>query len=126
MSYRLLRFFAVFFNVIGWACVICFTGLGFLPWLLSTIDAVPVPPRWQFLAVYGSPVAGLLIGFLAGLGFFFLAQLIRVFLDQRDLLEQILDTLERLLATQAPADISPTAPAAVTRLETHASDEKTL
>jgi hypothetical protein len=134
MSYRLLRFLAGSLNFIGWALVICCTGLGFLPWTLSTIESMPVAPRWQFLVIYGSPVAGFLVGFFAALGFFVLAQLIRVFLDQRDLLEQIVDTNERLLAfaqrpvaAPVPASVPVTTrsgPAA--HLEPNGTEEKTL
>jgi hypothetical protein len=127
MSYRLLRFFAGFLNVVGWLNVICFTCLGFLPWMLSTIEPMPVASRWQGLILYGAPVAGCLFGFLAGLGFFILPQIIRVFLDQRDFLERILLTNERLLEIVQSRPPGPSSSAAgLAHLEASGTEEKTL
>ncbi len=128
MPFRLLRFYAGFLNFVGWVFVIGCTGIGFLPWILSTIEPMPVAPRWQLVVTYGSPVAGFLVGLLGALWLFVVAQLIRLLVNARDLLEQILDTDERLLGiAQSPAVGRTTAPPPpVAHIEPSPTDEKTL
>ncbi len=125
MSYRLLRFFAGLLNVMGWLFVIGFTGVGFLPWMLSTIEPIPVEARWQSAVIYGAPVVGCLIGALGGLGFFILAQIIRALLVQLDLQDEILQAIERRFENiESPPKRSSPGPA--TRLEPVGLDDKTL
>ena len=125
MSYRLLRFFAGLLNVIGWLFVIGFTGVGFLPWMLSTIEPIPVEARWQSVVIYGAPVVGCLIGALGGLGFFILAQIIRALLAQLSLQEEILQSIERRFDnTESPPERGSPGPA--TRPEPIGLDDKTL
>jgi hypothetical protein len=47
--------------------------------------------------MYAGPAIGLLVGGLSGLGYFVLSGVIRVFLDQRDLLQDLVQTQHRLL-----------------------------
>ena len=97
MSHRLLRSYATFLVVLGWLHVIVFTLLGFVPWLTFVGQLVPTVSAWEPWALYASPVVGLLVGALCGLGYFVLSGVIQVFLDQRDLLEEILQAHRRLL-----------------------------
>ncbi len=124
-SFRLLRFFAGLLNVLGWLWVIGLTGIGFVPWALSFIEPIPLAPRWQNLIVYGAPVAGLAIGLIIGLGFFVLAQIIHVLLEQVDLLEALNDP--RSFLSDAP-ESPPTKSQAreADRIDPITSDEKTL
>ncbi len=103
--------------VLGWLHVVLFTLAGFAPWLVSGQSTPPESP-WVAWAVYAGPAVGLLVGALSGLGYFVVSGVIRVFLDQRDLLEEILQTHRRLLeiveyrqpagrsATQDPFDLT--------------------
>ncbi len=104
------------------------TGVGFLPWILSTIEPMPIAPRWQLVVTYGSPVAGFLVGLFGALWFFVAAQLIRVLVNARDLLEGILDTNERLLGIEQSPAAGHTASAMppVARIEPGPTDDKTL
>ena len=97
MSYQLLRTYAVILVVIGWMHLILFLALGFLPWYVFAGHAIPVSSAWEKWAIYLSPVAGLILGGFAALGYFVSSQLIRVFLDQRDFLEELLAVNRRLL-----------------------------
>jgi hypothetical protein len=47
--------------------------------------------------LYAAPPLGLLVGALSGLGYFILSGVLRVLLDQRDLLEDLVQTQRRLL-----------------------------
>lgn len=102
MSHRLLRSYATFLVVLGWLHVVVFTLLGFVPWLTFVGQLVPTVSAWKPWALYASPVVGLLVGALCGLGYFVLSGIIQVFLDQRDLLEEILQAQRRLLGLVEP------------------------
>ena len=97
MSYQLLRTCAVILTVLGWLHLIFFLTLGFLPWLPVAGQIIPVGSPWEMWAVYFAPVAGLILGGLSALGYFVTSQLIRVFLDQRESLEELLTVNRRLL-----------------------------
>ncbi len=97
MSYRLLRTYAVVLAVLGWVYLILFLILGFVPWFWAARQALPVSSSWEMWVIYLSPVGGLILGGLMALGYFVGSQLIRVFLDQRDLLEELLAVNRRLL-----------------------------
>jgi hypothetical protein len=77
--------------------VVLFTLLGFVPWFISVGHPVLSEAQWQQWAIYASPAAGLLVGALLGLGYFVLSGVIQVFLDQRDLLEELLQTHRHVL-----------------------------
>jgi hypothetical protein len=107
MSHRLLRSYATFLVVLGWLHVVLFTLLGFAPWLGFVGQLVPAVSQWGPWALYASPAVGLLVGALCGLGYFVLSGVIEVFLDQRDLLDEILQThrhILRLVETRQPSD----------------------
>lgn len=97
MSYQLLRTYAVILIVLGWMHLILFLALGFLPWYVFAGQAIPVSSPWEMWAIYLAPVGGLIFGGFAALGYFVSSQLIRVFLDQRDFLEELLGVNRRLL-----------------------------
>jgi hypothetical protein len=97
MSHRPLRSYANFLVVFGWMHVVLFTLAGFAPWFIFAGRPIPVESPWDGWAMYAAPAVGLLAGALAGLGYFVLSGVIRVFLDQRDLLEELLQTNRRLL-----------------------------
>lgn len=97
MSYQLLRTYAVILVVLGWMHLILFLALGFFPWYIFAGQTIPVSSPWEKWAIYLSPVGGLILGGLAALGYFVSSQLIRVFLDQRDFLEELLAVNRRLL-----------------------------
>ena len=97
MSYRLLRTCAVILTVLGWMHLIFFLILGFLPWFGFVGQVIPVGSPWEQWAVYLAPVGGLILGGFAALGYFVTSQLIRVFLDQRESLEELLTVNRRLL-----------------------------
>jgi len=97
MSHRLLRSYATFLVVLGWLHVVLFTLFGFAPWLGFVGELVPAVSQWGPWALYASPAVGLLVGALCGLGYFVLSGVIQVFLDQRDLLEEILQTHRHIL-----------------------------
>jgi len=97
MPYRLLRTCAVILTVLGWMHLIFFLVLGFLPWFGFAGQIIPVGSPWEMWAVYLTPVGGLILGGLFALGYFVTSQLIRVFLDQRESLEELLAVNRRLL-----------------------------
>ena len=97
MSHRPLRSYAKFLLVLGWVHVVLFALAGFAPWFIFAGRPIPVEAPWDAWAMYAAPAIGLLVGALAGLGYFVLSGLIRVFLDQRDLLDALLQTNRRLL-----------------------------
>ena len=92
-----LRSYTTFLVVLGWMHVILFTVLGFVPWLIFGGQPILMESWWRQGALYASPAVGLLVGALSGLGLFILSGVIRVLMDQRDLLEEILLTNRRLL-----------------------------
>jgi len=95
----------------GWLHVVLFTLLGFAPWLGFVGQLVPAVSQWESLALYASPAVGLLVGTLCGLAYFAVSGVIRVLLDQRDLLEEILQAHHRLLRlaeTRQPSGASST------------------
>ncbi len=97
MSYRLLRTYAAALAVLGWVYLILFLFLGFVPWFWAAGQAIPASASWEMWVIYLSPIGGLILGGLMALGYFVGSQLIRVFLDQRDLLEELLAVNRRLL-----------------------------
>jgi hypothetical protein len=94
MAHRSLRSYAGFLVVLGWLHVVLFALAGCLPWLAFGEWPVFRDNAW---ATYAAPAVGLLFGTLLGLGYFLLSGLIRLFLDQRDLLDELLQTDRRLL-----------------------------
>ncbi len=97
MRFQLLRTYAVALVVVGWVDLVFFLILGFVPWFAFAGQAIPVSSPWEMWAIYLSPVGGLILGGLTALGYFIASQLIQVFLDQRDLLEELLGVNRRLL-----------------------------
>jgi hypothetical protein len=97
MRYQLLRTYAVALVVVGWVDLVFFLILGFVPWFAFAGQTIPVTSPWGMWAIYLSPVGGLILGGLTALGYFIASQLIQVFLDQRDLLEELLGVNRRLL-----------------------------
>jgi hypothetical protein len=97
MSYRLLRACAVILAVLGWVHLIFFLALGFVPWFVSVDQVFPVSSPWEQWVIYLFPMGGLILGGLTALGYFIGSQMIRVVLDQRDLLEELLGVNRRLL-----------------------------
>jgi hypothetical protein len=77
--------------------VVVFALLGFAPWLGLVGPLVPAVSQWEPWVLYASPAVGLLAGALCGLVFFTVSGVIRVLLDQRDSLEEILETHRHLL-----------------------------
>ena len=107
MSYPLLRFCASLLIVLGWlSIVVCMVG-GFLPWLLIAARLLEVGSRWEGLVMYASPVIGLLTGLIIGLGYFAAGYLLRIFLEQRDLLAELVATDRRLLRLAEPPTREP-------------------
>ncbi len=92
-----LRSYTTLLVVLGWLHVVCFTLLGFAPWFAFPGQQILGESWWGQWALYASPAVGLLVGALTGLGYFILSGVIRLFLDQRDLLEELLQTQRRLL-----------------------------
>jgi len=97
MSHRSLRSYTTFLILLGWLHVVVFALLGLAPWLILTGRPVAPETQWEQWLIYAGPAIGLLVGGLAGLGYFVLSGVIRVFLDQRDLLEDLAQTQHRLL-----------------------------
>jgi len=97
MSYRLLRTCAVVLAVLGWVHWIFFFLLGFVPLVMPVEQLIPINAPWQMWVVYLSPFFGFVLGGLTALGYFIGSQLIRVFLDQRDSLKELLEVNRRLL-----------------------------
>lgn len=97
MSHRALRSYATFLIVLGWLHVVVFALLGFAPWLILAGRPIAPETQWEQWLIYAGPAIGLLVGGLLGLGYFVLSGVIRVFLDQRDLLEDLVQTQHRLL-----------------------------
>jgi len=97
MSHHLLRSYATLLVAVGWLHVVVFTLLGFAPWLGVVGPLVPAVSHWAPWALYASPAVGLLVGALCGLAFFAVSGVIRVLLDQRDFLEEILQAHRHLL-----------------------------
>lgn len=85
-----LRSYAAFLVVLGWMHVAAFVLAGFLPWLTMAETAVSALPPWEQWLVYAAPAGGLLIGAMTGLAYFIVSGVLRVLLDQRDLLEELL------------------------------------
>jgi len=97
MSHHLLRSYATLLVAVGWLHVVLFTLLGFAPWLGFVGPLVPAVSLWAPWALYASPAVGLLVGALCGLAYFAVSGVIRVLLDQRDFLEEILQAHHRIL-----------------------------
>ena len=97
MSHRPLRSTATLLTVLGWLHVVVCTLLGFAPWFGPVAQRVPAVFLWEPWALYASPAVGLLVGTLCGLAFFVASGVIRVLLEQRDLLEEILEAQQRLV-----------------------------
>lgn len=97
MAHRPLRSYASFLVALGWIHVVGFTLAGFAPWFVLAGRPIPADSPWEQWAFYAAPAVGLLAGTLAGLGCFVLSGVIRVLLDQRDLLEEQVQASRRLL-----------------------------
>ncbi len=111
MSHRLLRSCATLLVVLGWLHIVAFTALGFAPWLGIVGQLFPAVSLWEPWVLYVSPAVGLLAGALCGLGYFAASGVIRVLLDQRDILEEILEAHHRFLRPADPRQPHATAPA---------------
>jgi len=97
MSHRALRSYTTFLMVLGWLHVVFFVLLGCAPWLVLAGRTFAPGSQWEQWAIYAGPAIGLLVGGLSGLGYFVLSGVIRVLLDQRDLLQDLVQTQHRLL-----------------------------
>jgi hypothetical protein len=97
MSHRSLRSYSTFLILLGWLHVVVFVLLGFAPWFVLAGRPTAPETQWEQWLIYAGPAIGLLVGGLSGLGYFVLSGVIRVFLDQRDLLEDLVQTQHRLL-----------------------------
>jgi hypothetical protein len=96
MSHRQLRSYATLLVVLGWLHVVAGTLVGFAPWFGPVAQLLPAVSQWEPWALYASPALGLLVGTLCGLAFFVVSGVLRVLLDQRDLLEELLEAQQRL------------------------------
>lgn len=96
MSHRLLRSHATLLAVLGWLHVVVCTLLGFAAWFGPAAQFIPGLSQWGPWAYYASPAVGLLVGALGGVAFFVASGVIRVLLDQRDLLEELVEAQQRL------------------------------
>jgi hypothetical protein len=97
LSHRGLRSYATFLVVLGWMHVGAGLLAGCVPWVLAAGQAIPADAAWAPWILYTAPPLGLLVGALSGLGYFILSGVLRVLLDQRDLLEDLVETQRRLL-----------------------------
>jgi len=100
-SHSKLRSYTTFLVVLGWVHVGAGTLAGFVPWVLAAGKAIPADASWASWILYAGPPFGLLVGALSGLGYFILSGVLRVLLDQRDLLEDLVQTQQRLLQVAA-------------------------
>ena len=100
-SHRKLRSYTTFLVVLGWLHVGAGTLAGVAPWVLAAGQAIPADAAWAPWLFYAAPPLGLLVGALSGLGYFILSGVLRVLLDQRDLLEDLVQTQRRLLQAAA-------------------------
>jgi hypothetical protein len=85
----------------GWVHVGAGLLAGCVPWVLAAGQAIPGDVAWAPWLLYAAPPLGLLVGALFGLGYFILSGVLRVLLDQRDLLEDPVQTQRRLLQVAA-------------------------
>lgn len=108
--HRQLRSYAAFLVALGWMCVALGTLAGFVPWLVIGTPPVPMEDAWARRLLYAAPALGLLIGALGGLGCFVLSGVLRVLLDQRDLLEDLSRQRRAFRAEDTPPPGSPSAP----------------
>jgi hypothetical protein len=97
LSHRGLRSYAAFLVVLGWVHVGAGLLAGCVPWVLAAGQAIPADALWAPWTLYAAPPLGLLVGALSGLGYFILSGVLRILLDQRDLLEDLVRTQRRLL-----------------------------
>ncbi len=67
--------------------------------------------QWEPWVLYGTPALGLLVGALLSLGYFSASGVIQVLLDQRDILEEILQAHHHLLRPAEPRQPRDAAPA---------------
>ncbi len=112
MSYRTLRACAVILTVLGWVSLVFSFILGFVPWLLYVGEIFTISSPWERWVIYLSPVAGAMLGVLSAVTYLVIGQLMRVFLDQRDLLEELVAVNRRLLGAtkgeKAENQVAPT------------------
>jgi hypothetical protein len=101
VSHRELRSYATFLDALGWVYVGASLLAGGVPWVLSTGQAIPAGAAWAPWLLYAAPPLGLLVGALFGLGYFILSGALRILLNQRDLLEDLVQTQRRLLQVAA-------------------------
>jgi hypothetical protein len=97
LAHRGLRSYTTFLVVLGWMHVVLFTLAGFVPWYIFAGQPIQAGSAWEQWAIYAAPAVGLLGGALFGLGYFVISGVIRVMLDQRDLLEELLQTHRHFL-----------------------------
>jgi len=97
MSYRLLRTCSIVLAVLGWMNWAFFFLLGFVPLVIPVEQLIPINAPWQMWVIYLAPFFGFVFGGLTALGYFIGSQLIRVFLDQRDSLGELLVVNRRVL-----------------------------
>ena len=97
VSHRELRSYATFLVALGWVHVGAGLPAGCVPWVLAARQAIPAGAAWAPRLLYAAPPLGLLVGALFGLGYFILSGVLQVLLDQRDLLEDLVQTQRRLL-----------------------------
>ncbi len=88
MSYRFPRVCAVALAMVGWGRLVCLAFLGLaVRWAVSQ-QLVSIPSGWAMQAFWLVLLAGRLFGGSLGVACLTLSQAVRVFLVQRDLLEQ--------------------------------------
>jgi len=105
VTHRGLRSYTTFLVVLGWVHVGAGTLAGFAPWVLAAGQGISADAAWAPWLLYAAPPLGLLVGALSGLGYFILSGVLRVLLDQRDLLEDLVQTQRRLLQVAAARQV---------------------
>ena len=111
LPHRDLRSYATFLVGLGWTCVLLCTLIGFAPWFVFGIPSVSTESAWAAWLLYTAPALGLLVGALGGLACFMLSGVIRVLLDQRDLLEDLLQVQRRPVRVgESPQPSAPSVP----------------
>ena len=105
VTHRGLRSYTTFLVVLGWVHVGAGTLAGFAPWVFAAGQGISADTAWAPWLLYAAPPLGLLVGALSGLGYFILSGVLRVLLDQRDLLEDLVQTQRRLLQVAAARQV---------------------
>lgn len=105
VTHRGLRSHATLLVVLGWIHIGAGALAGFSPWVLAAGQGISATAAWEPWLLYAAPPFGLLVGALSGLGYFILSGVLRVLLDQRDLLEDLVQTQRRLLQVAAARQV---------------------